>query len=55
MMIRESPNSTLIYAKVDFYLRLVILERNQAIGIIVAAIIIGSLGIVVVWNLPPEP
>ena len=32
------------------------MERNQVIGIFVAAIIIGSLGIVVVWNLPPlEP
>ncbi len=32
------------------------MERNQAIGIFVAVIIIGSLGIVVVWNLPPlEP
>ncbi len=30
------------------------MEKNQAIAIFVAAVIIGSAGIVVLWNLPPS-
>jgi NitT/TauT family transport system substrate-binding protein len=31
-----------------------VLDRNQTIAILVVAIVIGSLGVVVIWNLPPS-
>ena len=37
-------------------LEVTVLERNQIIAIVVAGVIFGSLGLVVLWNLPPaEP
>ena len=55
-MAAEDPISILICKNTKFLVRLVALERNQVIAIVVAGVIIGSLGLVVLWNLPPaEP
>ena len=55
MMDVESPISILICKRTKDFLRLVIVERNQVIAAGIAVLIIGSLGLVVVWNLPSDP